>query len=363
MRRLPRRKLCGGGLTPKAQALVPPSALAVAERRIMRAELRHGRSCPLALHYPEAGIAMVERDRFDLALTEAAARAGAGVHDREPVRQVGEDADGAWVLTDRGRRRANPVVLADGEPSRLGRGVGLGSAAGGRWRWRPTCRSRPMRRRRRPSWRSTFGAGTPGTSPRASTPTSASARIASGAQHHCARVWVVSSPRSDWGWGTARLGGHWIPQGLRRGPLATPRILLASDSAATADPLFGEGIPYAIASGAVAAQTIGLVATGQLPDLRAYDARLRRSLGPALDRLGLLAQIAEASMTLALLGLRFSSAMREAAVDAIAGRQAPFALEHDCHLACVCRLAHEPGPGPGAALSFPPAAWATAQAG
>ncbi|HEX7950213.1 MAG TPA: NAD(P)-binding protein, partial [Candidatus Limnocylindrales bacterium] len=72
-RRLPRRKLCGGGLTPKAQRLVPPAALATVERFIHRLELRGGRFPAIRLDEPGAEIAMVERDRFDFTLAEAAA--------------------------------------------------------------------------------------------------------------------------------------------------------------------------------------------------------------------------------------------------------------------------------------------------
>lgn len=342
--RLPRRKLCGGGLTPKAQALVPPSALAAVERRVDRTELRHPWSRPLALHYPEAAIAMVERERFDLALVEAAAVAGAVVRDATPVRGLGEDADGAWVVTDRGRLRADAVVLADGEPSRLARMAGLGSGA--------------LRRALALEADLPFA---PDVSPDTAIlsfdvrggyawyfPKADHANVGVGsyrerraeplrdALERFARSLGLGSQLEH-----ARVGGHWIPQGLRQGPLATPRIVLAGDAAATADPLFGEGISYAIASGAAAAQTIGLFATGQIPDLRVHDGRLRQSLGQALRRLTQVARLAEASMTLALLGLRLSPAMREAAVDAIAGRATPFALDHDCALACLCRLGHE----------------------
>jgi len=343
--RLPRPKLCGGGLTPKAQALVPPSALAVVERRIERAELRHAWSGRLALHYPDAGIAMVERDRFDLALTDAAARAGAAVHDGEPVRQLGENDSGAWVRTDRRWLAADVVVLADGEPSRLAREVGLGSA--------------PARRALALEVDLPFAPGVP---PEAAVlsfdvrggyawyfPKGDHANVGIGSYRASKAAALRGGlDRFSRSLGldsrAGRLAGHWIPQGLRRGPLASPRIVVAGDSAGTADPLFGEGISYAITSGVVAAQTIGLFASGQIPDLRPYDARLRQTLGPALGRLGAVARAAEASMTLALLGLRFSAAMREVAIDAVAGRRAPFALDHDCDLACVCVLPREPRP-------------------
>lgn len=136
----------------------------------------------------------------------------------------------------------------------------------------------------------------------------------------------------------ARVRGHWIPQGLRPGPLASRRVVLAGDAAATADALFGEGISYAILSGIAAAQTIGDWADGRLPDLSPYDARLRAALGPTLDRLDVIARAVELSVTATLLGVRLSTQVRERAVDAIAGRRAPYAIDAHCELACACEL-------------------------
>ena len=128
-RRLPRPKLCGGGLTPKAQRLIPPSALATVERWVERVELRGPRVPPIRLWEPAARIAMVERSRFDNALVEAASSAGAEIRDRERVREIVEDPLGAWIVTDRERLRADAVVLADSEPSTLSRRLGLGGQA------------------------------------------------------------------------------------------------------------------------------------------------------------------------------------------------------------------------------------------
>jgi len=43
-RSLPRHKLCGGGLTPRALRSVPPEALATIERRVIVFELAGGRA-------------------------------------------------------------------------------------------------------------------------------------------------------------------------------------------------------------------------------------------------------------------------------------------------------------------------------
>ncbi len=128
--------------------------------------------------------------------------------------------------------------------------------------------------------------------------------------------------------------------GLRVGSVASERIVLAGDAAATADAMFGEGIAYALLSGVVAAQAISEWSVGAMPSLRGYDGRLRRALAPALGRLGLIAAATEASTSAALLAVRLSSTVRDRAVDAIGGRSAPFDIDRHCEVACACEL-HE----------------------
>ena len=341
-RRLPRPKLCGGGLTPKAQRLVPPSALETVERRVHRVELRGGHFPAVHLDVSEAEIAMVERGRFDFALTQAAAAAGAEVRDGERVEGGEEDAGGVTLTTRTGRLRVDAVVAADGDPSGIARRLGLGG---------PATRHAlalevdlPLASDLPPdtavlafgvrggyAWyfpkgdHANVGAG----SYRETDPTALKEVLARFAR----------SVGLDTGEG--KIAGHWIPQGLRRGALASPRVLLAGDAAATADPLFGEGIAYAIVSGIVAAQAIGDWEAGRTADLRAYDGRLRQLLGPGLRQLSFAAIVAEPSMTLTLGALRLSRRIRETAVDAIAGRRFPFAIDARCDLACACGIDHE----------------------
>src|SRR5437868_11027218 len=60
-RRIPRPKLCGGGLTPKVLPYLAGSAEGTIVRHIERVELAGGRVPSLRLRLPEARIAMVER--------------------------------------------------------------------------------------------------------------------------------------------------------------------------------------------------------------------------------------------------------------------------------------------------------------
>jgi geranylgeranyl reductase family protein len=349
-RRLPRPKLCGGGLTPKAQRLVPPAALATVERRVHRVELRGGLLPALRLDEPGVEIAMVERDRFDLVLTEAAADAGADVRDGEHVDTVREDDSGVTLTTRSGRLRADAVVAADGDPSGIARRLGLGGPAA------------------RHAFALEVDLPLSGDAPTDTAilsfvirggyawyfPKGAHANVGAGSYRGTDPASLKTSlVRFAGGLGldptAARIAGHWIPQGLRRGSLASARVILAGDAAATADPLFGEGIAYAIVSGIAAADAIADREAGRTTDLRPYDRRLRELLGPALHRLELAALAVEPSMTLALGASRLSGAVRNIAVDAIAGRRPPFAIDDRCELACVCGIDHERIVGGGCA--------------
>ena len=335
--RLPRAKLCGGGLTPKAQRLVPAAVLSTVDRWVDRMELRVRHLPPLRLNVPEAAIAMVERSRFDMALTEQAAAVGAQIRDGEPVRAVAETDDGVELRTDRGAERFDALVAADGEPSHVARWVGLASPARrqalGLEVDLPLTDALPLDT-------AILTYGVPG-GYAWYFPKGDHANVGIGSyradRHGSLRAELTRFARGlDLDPGRSRVRGHWIPSGLRRGPLATRRVLLAGDAAATADPFFGEGISYAILSGVVAAQAIGDWAAGSLVDLRPYDARLRSVLGPAHRELGWIAGLAEVSPLLSLAVVRLIPWVREAAIDVIAGRRAPFRPEGQCEAACLC---------------------------
>jgi geranylgeranyl reductase family protein len=331
-RSLPRAKACGGGLTPKAQRLVPPIVLGVVEQRVHRVELRGGRLSPVYLAAPEAEIAMVERSTFDMAMAEAAATAGAEIRDGERVDTVVEDDRGV-TLTARGHvHRADVLLAADGEPSRVARRLGLGST----------------------SIRCSLGLeiDTPLASTVPRDTAILSLTVPGGYAWYLpkgdhANVGVISSRvgtaemysgvlkpalerlLSDLGLSPSdrHITGHWIPQALRRGSLASRRVILAGDAAATADPLFGEGISFAMQSAVVASATIADMESGAIADLRPFDSRLRAAFKPPMRRLRLAVAVADRSPTLALAAVRLSPWVRGYAEDAVSGRGHPFEFD------------------------------------
>lgn len=106
------------------------------------------------------------------------------------------------------------------------------------------------------------------------------------------------------------LTGHWVPQGIRRGRLASRRSLLVGDAAGLADPLFGEGIACAIQTGVMAAQALRDVSDGRATDLRPYEERLHATFGGSMRRLRLAARVVDWSPSFALAAARLSPWVR-----------------------------------------------------
>ena len=326
-RALPRHKLCGGGLTPRAIPWLPPAALAAIERRVTVFELAGGRAARPDLRLPDVEIAMVQRAPFDLALANAAVAAGADLVDGEAVVDVipGSAARRPALLTRSGRIEADVIVAADGEPSRIAAKSGLGGAA--RRRALALEIDLPLDDRRSPaSLQLRFGVrgGYAWYFPKGD---HANVGILTNRQGRQAGLRAellryVDELGLDAGGGRVR--GHWIPMGLRRGALAGGGILLAGDAAGAADPFFGEGISYALASGAIAADAVSRWAAGAADGLDAYDARLRSALEPAFGRLTLVGAIADAMPTLGILALARLPWARKEARRGLMGLGRPF---------------------------------------
>jgi geranylgeranyl reductase family protein len=331
-RSLPRPKACGGGLTPKAQRLVPPFTLGVVDRRVHRVELRGGRLSSVYLAAPGAEIAMVDRSTFDMAMAEAAATAGADIRDGVRVDTVVEDDRGV-TLTARGRvHRADVLLAADGEPSSVARRLGLGGTS--------------ARRSLALAIDTPFASTVPrDTAILSLTVPGGYAWYFPKGGHASVGVmssWVgtaetfsgVLKPAldrmlNDLGLSASdgHVAGHWIPQALRQGSLASRRVILAGDAAATADPLFGEGISFAMQSAVVASAAIADMESGAIMDLRPFESRLRASFKPPMRRLRLAVAVADRSPTLALAAVRLSPWVRGYAEDAVSGRRHPFKFD------------------------------------
>jgi menaquinone-9 beta-reductase len=285
----PRDKVCGDGVAPEALDVlaglgVDPAALTSGYPPAPRLSLR------------SPGGAVVERDTqrpssvvpravLDARLLAAARAAGAHFR-RSAVRTVVADADGVTVD---GTVRAGVLVGADGAESVVRRALGLGSH-------RPDRLAVAIRG---------YAPALPGQG--------ATQVLVTTEQRWPAYAWSfpLGDGRANVGYGELVSGGatraalveglHRLlprvsPEGLRahRLPLSTGRprqpdgrVLLAGDAAGLINPLTGEGIFYAVLSGALAgeAATRGARAGAHLRDA------MRRRLGAHLRSSGAAAQL------------------------------------------------------------------------
>ncbi|MDX6201298.1 MAG: menaquinone-9 beta-reductase, partial [Frankiales bacterium] len=100
------------------------------------------------------------------------------------------------------------------------------------------------------------------------------------------RRWLANMP-GEWGYqednATGPIRGAALPMGFNRAPAYTKGVLLVGDSAGTVNPMNGEGIPYAMESGEMAAraaiQALARGGAARERALEAYPSALRAEYG------------------------------------------------------------------------------------
>lgn len=286
---LPRYKVCGGGLSARIDRLLEPDYHHIIEKTIHAVQFRFAGKDSFQIASAEPIAYMVMRDRFDAYLVHKAREAGIHIHEDERVDAVSEYSDWVEVRTGRGRYRAQVVVGADGASSTVARSLfpeGRGRSMSG-LEGEAVVGQRPV----------PLDAGAivvdigivPGgyawVFPK-------EGRLSIGVAEFLSRGrspkgiydrFVKNEPAMD-GCAVPAGLGHPLPlydgvlsEGRR---LSTGRVLLIGDAAHLVDPLFGEGIYYAVLSGRMAARSIIEWAHGTAADLRAYDERVARDIYP-----------------------------------------------------------------------------------
>jgi len=285
--RVPRYKPCGGGVTPRARAVSPLASRAIPATQEARADtilLAHGQR---ALSGEVAGsLVLVMRDQFDAALTGYAVAAGAELRDGTALTGLERAGTGLRLIAGDETITTRYLIGADGATGTTARLAGFQPVA---------------------------DTGAPAIEVELTVSAAAQARY-----EHTTLI-DIATVRGGYAWVFAK-GEHlsvgvagFLPGGrrnlraglerflgsypdlaqgrvrLRRGyiiPLAGQRptrrhgpVVLAGDAAGLADPLTGEGISYALASGRRAGVAV-CDALHEKPDaLRYYDLFLERTLG------------------------------------------------------------------------------------
>lgn len=296
--RLPRTKVCGGGLVGRGRADLGVEIAPVIERECRAIEIglpgvRH----PIVLRREQPVITMTMRDRLDALLAGYAIAAGATLHAGCRVLAATTDRSGVRLTTSQGPMRAPWVIAADGA-------MGVVSRA----RWGAVHHAIPaleLEAEVRPadlqrlgqSARFDFGTTPRGyawvfpkrqhlsigvlTMTRGAAPLS---RMLAAYVHALGLRDVRGTPR-----------GSVIPVRPAAAPWVRGRVIAVGDAAGLVDPLTAEGISAAIRSARLAAGA--LVDADFIPDYvdHLYERSLRAEVLPALRASRLLARLVYAT--------------------------------------------------------------------
>ncbi len=286
----PRYKVCGGGLSARIDRILEDDYKSVVEHTIYGIQFSYRGADPFFLDSSSPIAYTVMRDRFDHFLVEKARRAGTEVHEDEPVTSCRQLFDGIEVTTDRGRYLAKVLIGADGANSLVAQQLFPGR------------RSRRM---------ATLESEIPiGTAPHY--PGTGRALIDIGATP-AGYAWIfpkqerlsvgvgdlrggLASPkkifdrfvRNEKGlapWKVPQPIGHPLPifsehnEANRESVgLVSGHALLVGDAGHLVDPLFGEGIYYAVRSGQLAAESILNQVNDRRCSLADYEGAVRREI-------------------------------------------------------------------------------------
>lgn len=271
----PRKKPCGGALSPKAYSQLNFDISDAVKSRFSRAHIKGQGKRAFALEFKDAEIWITSREELDLRLLERAHKAGASFRQGEAALTVLDD--GRTVQTPYGEYHCRVLVGADGCASVVARALGLDEP--GPRRLRGLHFEAPMRGK--PKDEAVLDFDCPGGYawffPKGD-------RFNAGI---CTREpgWSLRPrleaflQREGLVLDSGTILRSWpIPTGGGSRPLHRANALLVGDAAGLADPLLGEGIAYAMMSARLAAQAIAAFLKGESPDLAGYSERIRRTL-------------------------------------------------------------------------------------
>jgi geranylgeranyl reductase family protein len=286
----PRYKTCGGGITGRSLAAMPESARTTFEAEITEFGLSREGGDRVMLHADAPFLGMVQRERFDQALVDAAVAAGVEFRDGTALRGLDEVADGIQLRVDDGVLRTRVVVGADGSSGRTSAYVGVEFAASDLGleveldapghAWRDTALF---------DWGADRGAYgwlfpkertlTIGVIQRTGLPDATRAYL----ETWLGQLDLADAPR-------LRESGHLTRWRSRRSPLRRGPVIVAGEAAGLLEPWTREGISFALRSGAMAgaaAASAALAARGGDTTARdlaldGYVATVLRELAPDL---------------------------------------------------------------------------------
>lgn len=282
--KLPRYKVCGGGITLKVVKSLPFSVQPMIERVANAMDISWQGRDPFVVESELPFIYLVQRSKFDNFLTEKAVGAGATLMDDTVVKNAEGEETGATVYTSRGTFTADFLIGADGATGRVARGVDL---MADRWALAAIESEVEADDATMEYWRDKMGLdlGSLKASYGWVFPKGDHLSVGVGGlplleeygsllkkydeRHTAARVPNVKR--------VIRRHGYLLPARKPGAPVQKGRVLLVGDAAGLVEAFTGEGIFWAVRSAQLAARSI--IKDGDMPR---YQERLDRVLMPDL---------------------------------------------------------------------------------
>jgi geranylgeranyl reductase family protein len=284
--KFPRDKPCGGGVTLRAASVQDVDLSPVIERTIYgaRFSLRLGDAFDRRHQRPLTY--MTQRCRLDQHLAERAAEAGADLHDGEALREIEPTSGGSGfsltVRTDNDVYNARILIGADGANGISGRSLGLRPE----YEEAVAFEGNVMFRGDVPGeWRDVVALDLGGLAggygwvfPKAD-----HLNVGVGAWKYASFTLKpkLAELSRRYGFDPARLEnlrGHHLPVRRPGTPIVRGSVALVGDAAGLVDPLSGEGIHMAFASGRLAADEALRVLSGETGDMSGYESAVESQL-------------------------------------------------------------------------------------
>jgi geranylgeranyl reductase family protein len=277
--KLPRPKVCAGGLTAKTVQLLDFDLTSVYESAITRGKCTYRGRSPVTIEFGEVVGWTVMRDKFDHLILQQAAAAGAQVLDRQRVTGIELGNTGVTVKTPDGDFHCSAAIGADGANGVVARSVGLRSRRHVAVALETEIRGSPeLLEERRGCVHFDFGSVPRGYGwvfPKKeilSVGVGSFLGKATSLKASLFSLMQILGLKCDPNEVKAR--GHLVPLGGEDRVLHKGRVLLAGDAAGLAEPITGEGIYYAVRSAGIAADVICRALQEGTDDLSSYSMQI-----------------------------------------------------------------------------------------